>query len=92
MSWIGELRTATRRRRVGNTRLGIVKERKQEGIMVLKAFMSRVIESGFRRKEGEGKKRKSRQGKEGKIGRWKVKLIFLLFNLLKIGADKTTWK
>ena len=73
-----------------NTRLGIVKERKQEGIMVSKVFISRVIESGFRRKGGEEKKGKSRQGKEGKIRRWKVKLISSLFNLLKKDADKTT--
>jgi hypothetical protein len=52
--------------------------------------MSRVIESGFRRKGGEGKKGKSGQGKEGKIRRWKVKLISSLFNLLKKDADKTT--
>jgi hypothetical protein len=37
--------------------------------MVSKVFMSRAIESGFRRKRGEGKKEKSGQGKEGKIGR-----------------------
>jgi hypothetical protein len=36
-----------------------VKERKQDGIIVSKVFMSRAIESGFRRKGGEGKKRKS---------------------------------
>ena len=59
--------------------------------MVSKVFMSRAIESGFRRKGGEGKKGKSGQGKEGKIRRWKVKLISSLFNLLKKGADKTTW-
>ena len=46
-----------------------MKERKQEGIMVSKVFMSKAIESGFRRKGGEVKKRKSGQGKEGKIGR-----------------------
>jgi hypothetical protein len=57
-----------------------VKERKQEGIMVSKVFMSRAIESGFRRKGREGKKGKSGQGKEGKIGRWKVKLISSLFS------------
>jgi hypothetical protein len=39
-----------------------VKERKQERIMVSKVFMSRAIESGFRRKGGEGKKGKSGQG------------------------------
>ena len=39
--------------------LGIVKERKREGNMVSKVFMSRVIEFGFRRKGGEGKKGKS---------------------------------
>ena len=36
--------------------LGIVKERKQEGIMVSKVFMLRAIEAGFRRRGGEGKK------------------------------------
>ena len=40
-------------------RLGIVKERKQKGIMVSKVFMLRAIESGYRRREGEGKKGKS---------------------------------
>jgi hypothetical protein len=33
-----------------------VKESKQEGIMVSKVFISRAIESGFRRRGGEGKK------------------------------------
>jgi hypothetical protein len=55
-SWIGESRTATRSRWVGSTGLGIVKESKQEGIMVSKVFISRAIESGFRRRGGEGKK------------------------------------
>jgi len=36
-----------------------VKERKQEGIIVSKVFMSRAIESGFKKKGGEGKKGKS---------------------------------
>lgn len=70
MGWIGESRTATRRRRVGSTGLGIVKERKREGIMVSKVFMSRAIESGFRRRGGEGKEGKSGEG-EGRR-RWRM--------------------
>ena len=58
MSLIGESRTATRRRLVGSTGAGIVKERKREGIMVSEVFMSRAIKSSFRRRGGEGKKRK----------------------------------
>jgi len=64
VSWIGESRTATRRRWVGSAGLGIVKERKQERIIVSKVFMSGAIESGLKKKGGKGKKGKSGQGEE----------------------------
>jgi len=71
---------------------GLWKRGNKRGLWFRKFFCQWPLSLALEEKGEMERKGNQDRGKEGKKGGWKVKLISSLFNLLKKGVDKTTWK